>query len=68
MRCNCSRIGAAHELVEAGFDVAAIANSGSWKSLKMPNYYTRELRAKQSAMPIRLSLWGKITQTFHRLR
>jgi hypothetical protein len=36
--------------VEAGFDVAAIANAGGWKSLMMPNYYTRELRAKQSAM------------------
>jgi site-specific recombinase XerD len=44
------RIGAAHDLVEAGFDVAAIANAGGWESLMMPNYYTRELRAKQSAM------------------
>jgi hypothetical protein len=26
------------------------ANAGGWKSLMMPNYYTRELRAKQSAM------------------
>jgi len=33
-----------------GFDVVAIANAGGWKSLMMPNYYTRELRAKQSAM------------------
>jgi hypothetical protein len=41
---------AAHDLVEAGFDVAAISNAGGWKSLMMPNYYTRELRAKQSAM------------------
>ena len=34
--------------MEAGFDGAAIANAGGWKSLMMPNYYTRELRAKQS--------------------
>jgi integrase len=47
---HSTRIGAAHDLVEAGFDVAAIANAGGWKSLLMPNYYTRELRAKQSAM------------------
>lgn len=47
---HSTRIGAAHDLVEAGFDVAAIANAGGWKSLMMPNYYTRELRAKQSAM------------------
>lgn len=47
---HSTRIGAAHDLVEAGFDVAAIANAGGWKSLIMPNYYTRELRAKQSAM------------------
>jgi hypothetical protein len=40
----------AHDLVEAGFDVAAIANACGWKSLMMPNYYTRELRTKQSAM------------------
>ena len=44
------RIGAAHDPVGAGFDVAAIANAGGWKSLMMPNYYTRDLRAKQSAM------------------
>jgi site-specific recombinase XerD len=47
---HSTRIGAAHDLVEAGFDVAAIASAGGWKSLMMPNYYTRELRAKQSAM------------------
>jgi hypothetical protein len=47
---HSTRIGAAHDLVEAGFDVAAIANAGGWTSLMMPNYYTRELRAKQSAM------------------
>jgi integrase len=47
---HSTRIGAAHDLVEAGFDVAAIANAGGWRSLLMPNYYTRELRAKQSAM------------------
>lgn len=47
---HSTRIGAAHDLVEAGFDVAAIAHAGGWKSLMMPNYYTRELRAKQSAM------------------
>jgi hypothetical protein len=47
---HSKRIGAAHDLVEAGFDVAEIANAGGWKSLMMPNYYTRELRAKQSAM------------------
>jgi hypothetical protein len=47
---HSTRIGAAHDLVEAGFDVAAIANAGGSKSLMMPNYYTRELRAKQSAM------------------
>jgi hypothetical protein len=47
---HSTRIGAAHDLVEAGIDVAAIANAGGWKSLMMPNYYTRELRAKQSAM------------------
>jgi integrase len=47
---HSTRIGAAHDLVEAGFDVAAIANAGGWKSLMMPNYYTRELRTKQSAM------------------
>ncbi len=47
---HSTRIGAAHDLVEAGLDVAAIANAGGWKSLMMPNYYTRELRAKQSAM------------------
>jgi integrase len=47
---HSTRIGAAHDLVEAGFDVAAIANAGGWQSLMMPNYYTRELRAKQSAM------------------
>lgn len=47
---HSTRIGAAHDLVEAGFDVAAIANAGGWKTLMMPNYYTRELRAKQSAM------------------
>ena len=47
---HSTRIGAAHDLVEAGFDVAAIANAWGWKSLMMPNYYTRELRAKQSAM------------------
>jgi integrase len=46
---HSTRIGAAHDLVEAGFDVAAIANASGWKSLMMPNYYTRELRAKQSA-------------------
>jgi site-specific recombinase XerD len=45
---HSTRIGAAHDLVEAGFDVAAIANVGGWKSLTMPNYYTRELRAKQA--------------------
>jgi hypothetical protein len=38
---HSTRIGAAHDLVEAGFDVAAIANAGGWKSL---------MRAKQSAM------------------
>jgi hypothetical protein len=32
---------------EAGFDVAAIANAGGWQSLMMPNYYTRELRARR---------------------
>ena len=47
---HSTRIGAAHDLLEAGFDVAAIANAGGWKSVMMPNYYTRELRAKQSAM------------------
>ena len=47
---HSTRIGAAHDLVEAGFDVAAIAQAGGWTSLEMPNYYTRELRAKQSAM------------------
>ena len=47
---HSTRIGAAHDLVEAGFDVAALANAGGWKSLIMPNYYTRELRAKQSAV------------------
>lgn len=47
---HSTRIGAAHDLVEAGFDVAAIAQAGGWASLEMPNYYTRELRAKQSAM------------------
>ena len=46
---HSTRIAAAHDLVEAGFNVAAIANAGGWKSLMMPNYYTRELRAKQSA-------------------
>lgn len=49
---HSTRIGAAHDLIEAGFDVAAIANAGGWKSLMMPNYYTRELRAKQSAMAL----------------
>ena len=47
---HSTRIGAAHDLVETGFVVAAIANAGGWKSLMMSNYYTRELRAKQSAM------------------
>lgn len=47
---HSTRIGAAYHLVKAGFDVAAIANAGGWKSLMMPNYYTHELRAKQSAM------------------
>jgi hypothetical protein len=35
---DSTRIGAAHDLVEAGSDVAAIANAGGWKSLMMPNY------------------------------
>jgi hypothetical protein len=47
---HSTRIGAAHDLVEAGFDVAAIANAGGWQGLMMPNYYTRERRAKQMAM------------------
>jgi hypothetical protein len=47
---HSTRIGAAHDLVEAGFDVAEIANAGGWKSLMMPNYYTREWRATLSAM------------------
>jgi hypothetical protein len=36
--------------VESGFVVAAVTNVGGWKNLMMPNYYTREPRAKQSAM------------------
>ena len=58
---HSTRIGATHDLVEAGFDVAAIANAGGWKSLMMPNYYTRELRAKQSAMAQLIRRREKVT-------
>jgi len=56
---HSTRIEAEHDLVEAGFDVAAIANAGGWKSLMMPNYYTRELRVKQSAMAQMIGRRGK---------
>ena len=44
------RIGAAHDLVAAGFGLPAVMQAGGWKAPGMPAMYTRELAAKQSAM------------------
>lgn len=65
---HSTRIGAANDLVVAGFDVAAIANSGGWKSLLMPSYYTRELRAKQSAMAQMVNRSNNFTPNGYLLR
>ena len=50
LRAHSTRIGAAHDMVAAGFDLTSIMHAGGWNDPKMPRYHTRELAAKDSGM------------------
>ena len=46
------RIGMAQELAVAGFGLTMIMNAGRWDSTDMPAYYTRGLKASESAVAL----------------
>ena len=46
------RIGMAQELAVAGFGLTMIMNAGRWDSPEMPTYYTRGLKAPESAVAL----------------